>query len=134
MEDYEKELLLRDLGTRLVGGVYCQVDGVDEPVKLLSIHADHVDGILLQFDSKDEDGHILEVYVSEVKPYLRSMDNMTEEEEETFKRLKMIAEEDGTFEASAMLDDWLDDNHFDRRLLIYQDLAIEAPEKMYKDN
>ena len=151
MEDYEKELLLRDLGTRFVGGVYCQVDGVEEPVKLLSIHADHVDGILIQFDKKDKDGHILEVYVSEVKPDLRPMSSMTDEERNIYKSFFSIGEyscggslygkeyeyidsdSDDIVQCISLID-WLNEHHFDYRGLIEKGLALEATENMYKDN
>ena len=61
----------------------------------------------------------------EVLPYLRPMSSMTEEEEiyynTVYTALKFYEKED-----------WLNANHFDYRGLIPMNLALEAPEGMYK--
>lgn len=84
------------------------------------------------------------VPVEEIRPYLRSMSSMTEEEE---KELMSVCPGycefgfhsdiygNGTYVDEAFLAyDWLDKHHFDYRNLIFLELALEAPEGMYKVN
>lgn len=120
MTQEEKQLLLKDLCARLPYGFtvhrYCD-------------NSDHI------FEPNEIDGfaHFLEYSEGEdFKPYLRPMSSMTEEENDTFNKLRAEVEDEGTFEADMLLYDWLNSHHFDYRLLIFAGLALEAPEGMYK--
>ena len=124
MTKEDQELLLKDLCARLPYGVKVQVYGDDQfygPAILAKIDVKRK-VVVFNFD----------VPVEDVKPYLRPMSSMTEEELKMFKQLQVEADEAGTFEGDMLLYDWLNKNHFDYRLLIFQGLALEAPEGMYK--
>lgn len=107
MTQEEKELLLRDLCARLPYGVILSVDNgkYREDKKIWP-------GL---FNSDD---------LWDAKPYLRSMSNMTEEEEiyynTIYTTLKFYEKED-----------WLNAHHFDYRGLIEKGLVLEASEGMY---
>lgn len=74
----EKKMLLADLSLRLPYGVYCKVDGIASPQKLMRICIEDEDNILLRFESKSGDLP-LEVYLSEVRPYLFPMSTLSRE-------------------------------------------------------
>ena len=118
----EKSLLLKDLCARLPYNI-CVYNACDKEQTYIA-----------KYDSRERfelcDGTITS-YVN-VIPYLRPMSSMTEEELKTFRQLQVEADESGTFEGDMLLYDWLNKNHFDYRLLIFQGLALEAPEGMYK--
>jgi hypothetical protein len=108
MVQEEKELLIRDLCSRLPYGVIlncCNMVGE----KLTAI---------------DENGLINHDYdIDEVKPCLFPMSSMSEEQKREYIELLQIGPATGI--------DWLNANHFDYRGLIEKGLAIEAPEGMY---
>ena len=137
MTQEEKDILLKDLGARLLY----------HPI----VHIHDLDVI-------DYDNYLYPDYLEKMmsdsiklKPYLRPMTKMTEEEK---GELEYISEEyfgkalDKQFQeslssninegeileyiASSVIVDWLNANHFDYRGLIEKGLAIEAPEGMYK--
>jgi len=124
MKQEDKELLLKDLCARLPYGVKVSISKGDG--ELFSIEV----GDNSQFIAITNFGSELLDYV---KPYLRPMSSMTEKELKMFKQLQVEADEAGTFEGDMLLYDWLNKNHFDYRLLIFQGLALEAPENMYKE-
>ena len=108
----ERELLLKDLcarvpyNTRIDGGVegYIILDAIWYGIIVANIKSG------------------LEPYL----PYLRPMSSMTEEEhEEFFEKWGLDGWNIDTF-------DWLNSHHFDYRGLIPMNLAIKAPEDMYK--
>lgn len=128
MAQENKELLLKDLCARLPYGV-----------------------ILLSSNKKityQTDGNTgAELLVEEGwKPYLRPMSSMTEDEKKELKELHfyytddhIINDEDNDFKPIIVdevhyscIIDWLNAHHFDYRGLIEKDLAIEAPNDMYK--
>lgn len=76
MTQDQKDLLLKDLCSRLPYGVFCNM-GLDYPLPLQSLFVDKLDGILLDFY---EDGKDYQVYLSEVKPYLFPLSSMTEKQ------------------------------------------------------
>lgn len=117
MTQEEKQLLLKDLCARLPYGV--KVKNVKNNFDINTFN-----------HNVEEIKFLIEEY--NIKPYLRSMSSMTEEELKMFKQLQVEADEAGTFEGDMLLYDWLNKNHFDYRLLIFQGLALEAPEGMYK--
>lgn len=143
MEKYFKQLLLKDLCSRLPYNLYCKVEGVEEPVKVFQIEVSNIDGILLNFDFKI-DNLSLQVYLSEVKPYLRPMSSMTQKEKQELKDLlgpELVSCSDfGYLESGTFVEyissipyslciyviDWLNAHYFDYRGLIEKGLAIDC--------
>lgn len=138
MKQEEKELLLKDLSSRLPYGVIVRhadylVDSDGNYTGqfwykrgyLYNVcRLDNMTTTIVESEGSDEEGyeHICDLERS--LPYLRPMDSMTEEEEiyynTVYTALKFYEKED-----------WLNVNHFDYRGLIEMGLAIEAPEGMY---
>lgn len=127
MKKENRELLLKDLCTRLPYGVFCNI-GLNYPLPLQKIFVDKLDGILLDFY---EDGRDYQVYLDEVKPYLRPMSSMTEEEVDEFTQFDVYGNGEYIMPNYETID-WFNAHHFDYRGLIEKGLAIEAPEGMYK--
>lgn len=135
MENKEKELLLKDLCTRLPYGVMMKVSHLSHPIALDEF-------VLFLIKTCKEEG----------TPYLRPMSSMTEEEKKTFTKLKQmsvtviipnhatvfrpdyIVDLDDEGDGLNNLYDWLNAHHFDYRGLIERGLALEAPEDMYKND
>ena len=134
MTDQQRTLLARDLRGRVGSGVV--------------VHTIFGDFILESVDSYEQVAIIdfsSDLYtLDDVKPYLRPMSDMTEEELETYNKLKNLlvcqvnTASKGAYHVSYMVDidedssnvfDWLDDNHFDYRDLIGQGLAIAVTEE-----
>ena len=141
MTQEDKELLLKDLCTRLPYGVKAKV--LDESVLQYDYTAEE-GGIINGIENLNdglfviqcmEDGYVLSY--DEFKPYLRPMSSMTEEEQRTLDSMCNGVEMVSRLSGLKMFDkafDWLNKNHFDYRGLIEKGLAIEAPEGMYKMN
>lgn len=118
----EKELLLKDLCSRLPYGVKChfKYGSVEGDVTLSRIEGDaarfeygwYYGGLYVSIDA------------NYIKPYLRPMSSMTEEEHKEYEQWLP----DGYCIDTI---DWLNKNHFDYRGLIPMDLALEAPKDMY---
>lgn len=149
MTQEEKELLLKDLCTRLPYGVICQIiDTNDESFvrsgKLLEIKDIETDAKGTTFLFFNE--HV-PCYsdITEIKPYLRPMDSMTEEEKEEMYNLlspegtAMYRNEGiaipinhcGSFvpyEFMSRIIDYLNVHHFDYRGLIPMGLALNRKE------
>lgn len=127
MTTEEKNLLLKDLCARLpylVKGLYQWKDNVPFDREL--------DGMLY-------DELYLSLYRTEdssFKPYLRPMSSMTEEEyNELCKSCTWLWFENDlrtVTHGDYRCYEWLNAHHFDYRGLIEADLALEAPEGMYK--
>ncbi len=116
----EKELLIRDLCSRLPYGVIlncCNMVGE----KLTAI---------------DENGLINHDYdIDEVKPCLFPMSSMTDKQKEELKYLcnwgndrwsGLVVIQENEFCMNTKIIDWLNKNHFDFRNLIGRGLAIDA--------
>ena len=73
MTQEDRQILLKDLSSRLPYGVFCNI-GLDYPLQLQSLFVDKLDGILLDFY---KDGKDYQVYLGEVKPYLFPLSSMT---------------------------------------------------------
>ena len=117
MTQEEKDLLLKDLSTRLPYGVK----------GIITYNGDKdiftVKGIFnILFLSDTECCHL-----EDFKPYLRPMSSMTEEEE-IFYNIKY------PYIKNYEQMDWLNAHHFDYRGLIEKGFALEAPEDMYNIN
>jgi hypothetical protein len=107
MKQEDKELLLKDLCSRLPYGVVVELDekfgfnkGIHSLVK-----------------------ELLDPYgVEGIKPYLRPMSSMTEEEENEYYNIEF------GFNIHSDRVDWLNAHHFDYRGLIEKGLAIDVTE------
>ena len=135
MTQEEKQLLLKDLCARLPYGVKIQRDNVyDANTKVVET---------LEFALMADNVKYDTIEGLHVKPYLRSMSSMTEEEKNEFCNLancdKFELEDFVKYpifdlNISYTVYDWLNEHHFDYRRLIEKELALEAPEGMYKVN
>ena len=141
MEQQEKQLLLKDLCSRLPCGVICHTEEGDG--YLCSINQTIFGteyGININPLKRDYFNHS-ETDEQAVKPYLRSMSSMTEEEAKEVCRLEnfenriiCVFPNNHTyhFTVGDAVINWLNKNHFDYRGLIEKGLALEATEGMYK--
>ena len=123
MTQEDKDLLLKDLSTRLFYGVKgiitydksnttFTVEGIDNNVLHLS-------------DAED-------CYIEDFKPYLRPMSSMTEEEKKELGRISCEGNIEHKYGIFYRSQDYLNSIHVDYRELIEKGLALEAPEGMYK--
>lgn len=152
MTQKDKNLLLKDFCARLPYGV----KGLHrEQVHIIT----NMDGCSL-YPSIQVDGYDAWFPVETFKPYLRPLSSMTEEEKKGLERLideklnrntdqeddewtpwvlydttgikNYIGGERFYFDEMGFIYDWLNAHHFDYRGLIEKNLALEAPEGMYK--
>lgn len=125
MTQEDKELLLKDLCSRLPYGVKIQYHHIQETITdiLLDIN---------MFGRVNIYGHIKDI--CDVKPYLFPISSMTEEQKKEYGKVCVLDTEilsrhpmDGSpFPALYNSQDWLNKNHFDYRGLIPMGLAIDA--------
>lgn len=126
MEQEEKQLLLKDLCARLYYGVFIHYhwsregNTIDEDREL-----DFSDVETLKYNIENPQNDWCEI---SWKPYLRPMSSMTEEEAKDMGLTKCL---NSSFYVGVI--DWLNVHHFDYRGLIEKGLALEAPERMYKN-
>lgn len=128
MTQEDKQLLLKDLCTRLPYNVKCY------PV-ITNGESNTIGGYCEVLD----DFYIREVGgwfpISMIKPYLRSMSNMTDEEDKEYTNIDDLSyscpRDYAHIPASDRID-WLNAHHFDYRGLIEKGLALEALEGMYE--
>ena len=121
MTQEEKQLLFKDLCARLPYGIKGEIYLIDNELEKM-IGKEHPNPTELHpfnLNLPNEESPFI------IKPYLRPMSSMTEEEKDEYDRLVMC-------NASWVVDDWLNKNHFDYRRLIPMGLALAAPEDMYK--
>lgn len=119
MKQEDKELLLKDLCSRLPYGVVVELNekfGFNKGAHALV-------------------KELLDSYCVEgIKPYLRPMDSMSPEERKEYNEYLFHGASIGLMsntETAYELLDWLNTRHFDYRGLIEKGLALEAPEEMY---
>ena len=121
MTQEHKELLLKDLCSRLPYNVICQVEfkengKYNSKVMLLSgIFTDEA-----YFTTKDGS-----IYSNEYKPYLFPLSSMTEEQKQEYQHITERWMYDSSYSISDGID-WLNAHHFDYRNLIQMNLAIDA--------
>ena len=135
MKQQEKQILLKDLCARLPYGINLYVE---EPKKLPDnehISVGFIGGYALDKE-QCQDFSISEILESLdngsiVKPYLRPISSMTEEEKKEYKKLQHCFND--TMLTISLLNNWLNEHHFDYNGLIEKGLAFEAPEGMYKN-
>ena len=128
MTQQEKSLLLQDLCGRLPYGVKVNIsasrpDLYDNFVK--SINDATINSIDLNIEKCRFKEFWWDTYIVNVRPYLRPMSSMTEEEKNDLFQLM------GRGTDIERIDFYIS-HHFDYRGLIKKDLALEAPEGMYK--
>ena len=121
MKQEDRQILLKDLSSRLPYGVFCNI-GLDYPLQLQSLFVDKLDGILLDFY---KDGKDYQVYLGEVKPYLFPLSSMTKGQKYEYQYITERWMYDPAYSISDSTD-WLNKNHFDYRGLIEKGLAIDA--------
>lgn len=137
MTQEDKELLLKDLCTRLPYGVKCKVNYMinNETTYGEDVESECIDIIKrISFDTYSVYTEWLgyESDIEDVKPYLRPMSSMTEEEKEEYEHIASgIEVENGIRIPNVNQIEWLNRNHFDYRGLIPMELALEAPNDMY---
>ena len=124
MEKTDRELLIKEISSRLPYGIKVQVFGWDEekgevavPLKVYSINTDGY--ISLEYNHYDVES----VYIEDCLLYLRPMSSMTEEEKREYNLTKTLSIVDYPTLKSF---DWLNKNMFDYRGLIEKGLAIEV--------
>ena len=120
-----KELLLKDLSARLPYGVYISPVDCGKAI-LIGIK----DGNPLLWDTIHKKEYDKPWDIEYIKPYLRPLSSMTEEEKDTYDTLTMC-------NAPWVVNDWLGEKMFayrtiDDKDMFELDLAVEAPEGMYK--
>ena len=123
MTQEEKDLLLKDICSRLPYGVMCRYQHIQyiENGKLIDIN---------MFGIVNIDGHIKDV--CDIKPYLFPLSSMTEEQKEEYCGLqqKVIYNSKGPVNSDVMeYINWCYKNHIDINNLIPMGLAIDATDK-----
>lgn len=127
MTQEEKDLLLKDLGARLLYHPIVHIHDLDVIDYDNYLYPDYLEKMMS--------------YSIKLKPYLRPLSSMTPEEKKYIKYKWGYSDWDtlndfidytliDTCDAESFID-WLNSKHFDYRGLIEKGLAIEAPEGMY---
>ena len=130
MTQEEKDLLLKDLGARLLYHPIVHINDLDVIDYDNYLYPDYLEKMMS--------------YSIKLKPYLRPLSSITPEEKEHIKNKWSYANWNtlNDFLNYSLIDacdaesfiDWLNSHHFDYRGLIEKGLAIEAPEGMYNFN
>ena len=117
MTQEDKQLLLKELSTRLPYGVKVDVNFYDATKELT---CDLLRDLFLG--------------EKQLRPYLRPMSSMTEEEEREVRILwnEDFADKISLYHCYPKTTDFYNKNHLDYRGLIEMGLALESPEGMYK--
>lgn len=136
MEKTDRELLIKEISSRLSYEIKVQVFGWDEekgevavPLKVYSINTDGY--ISLEYNHYDVES----VYIEDCLLYLRPMSSMTEKESKEFALLQTDFYVDGFLYPIAAINmiNWLNSHYFDYCGLIERGLALEALEGMYNN-
>jgi len=153
MTQEDKDLLLKDLCTRLPYGVKCKVKYIinNETTYGEDVERECIDTIKrINFDTYSVYTEWLgyESDIEDIKPYLRPLSSMTDDEftklkeysgliydqldlasfqNDTYKCLDFYLNEVPSY-VVILVFDWLNKNHFDYRGLIERDLAIAVTE------
>ena len=114
----DKDLLIKDLCGRLPYRVKCETNRGPLPIYTMTYDG----SVLFEYG-------ISRFSMNNPKPYLRSMRNMTEDEENEYK--STCTQINGINFENLQTFDWFNKHHFDYRDLIEKGLALEAPEGMY---
>lgn len=125
MTQEQKNLLIKDLRSRLNTNLVCSIYRVDD------YGVGYRDEILRGYCKGDiwyefyfgNDCGIGIDNVSKIKPYLFPLDSMTEEQKKEYKHFVAFS---GSPNGAANFIDWLNKNKFDYRGLIEKGLALDA--------
>ena len=132
MQQYEKEMVLKDICARLPYNPYIFIEEDSIKTLLSSVEVDKYGITEIWYEGTPYS-------IEDVKPYLRPMSSMTEEELKEFYMIEGMdtkpiiwnkPQYDWHFTTNGI--DYLLSHHFDFRGLIPMGLAIEAPDDMYK--
>ena len=130
MTQEDKEMLFKDLSSRLPYGVKCWASYNKFPTTLVEVNADTVgDNLFVVTVKLKKTGLNSPSLIEDIKPYLRPMSSMTEEEQRTLHSMCNGVEMVSRLSGLKMFDkafNWLNENHFDYRGLIEKGLAIDA--------
>lgn len=124
MTQEDKELLLKDISSRLPYGVKMNhiANSDNEPTTLI--------GIVKNMITLEGNGGYSTVNIDEFKPYLFPLSSMTEEQKKEYAHILVMS---SNLACSQLIgettQDWLDKNHFDYRGLIPKGLAEDATDK-----
>ena len=138
MTQEDKELLLKDLSSRLPYGVKFKTTATHTET-LRSMGFENYGLIPINLFYKKPEFYLINEFGRlEYKPYLRPMSSMTEDENKEAKENGCIIYWDTSPEDKGLLViasprgfDWLNKKMFDYRGLIEKGLALEAPKDMY---
>ena len=130
MTQEDKELLLKDLCTRLPYGVKVFYSETVPISTLKTINAEKEDCIV--YDHTQWYRHT-KFHIETIKPYLRPMSSMTEEEEKELAALYVESMNVENISSTCMCAQFYYKHHIDGMGLISKGLALEAPEDMYKE-
>ena len=122
-QEEEKNLLLKDLCTRLPYGIryrhFTWNDEYGETYIAAQIYSINTDGYVKNcYDDET-------VYIDNVRPYLFPLSSMTEEQKKEYQYITERWMNDPAYSISDSID-WLNKHHFDYRGLIEKGLAIDA--------
>lgn len=123
MKQEDKDLLLKDLCTRLPYKVICECSPINFRGTLGEIS--RIYKMCRLFDDFSDEN----VYIYDCRPYLFPMSSMTEEQKREYNSLRSIGTDecgDITYFNTFKSVDWLNENHFDYRGLIPMGLAIDC--------
>lgn len=120
MTQENKELLLRDLCTRLPYGVKIYLDDFPNATLVGVVN----EGIILHCDKHDYT-YDAPWDIEYIKPYLFPLSSMTEEQKKEYQYITERWMYDSSYSISDSVD-WLNANHFDFRNLIGRGLAIDC--------
>jgi len=135
MTQEEKQLLLKDLCSRLPYGVICHTEEGDGYLCSINQTIFGTEYGLNINPLKRDYFNDSETDEQAVKPYLRTMLSMTQEERLIYEqRLHDVGRSIDVIDADDVVPhiDWLLSRHFDFRGLIPMGLALEATVDMYK--
>lgn len=127
MTQEEKQLIIRDLCTKLPYGVKVEVCIKDKNIKSVDC---------VKYDTVGTYIRLMDDEKFSIKPYLRPLSSMTEEERKEYELLAnhCIVTSIGFIHLEAApLIDWLSKNKFDYCGLIPKGLALEATEGIYEN-
>lgn len=129
MTKEDKQLLLKDMGARLLYGVKVEIYFEDSEIEEAIMGRNHPNPRELHpfnLNLPNEESPFI------VKPYLRPMSSMTDKERKYYNALTVFVMEAEVSGYDCDIFDWLNEHHFDYRGLIEKGLALEAPEGMYE--
>ena len=140
MKPDEKDLLIKEMMTRIPYGLIVATKPASPDYDLPFSGKHKVETVYIRDDGKYifcfERAAYSAHEVDNIKPYLRRMSSMTEEEDKEFALLQNDFYKDGMLYpiAASNMMKWLYSHHIDAfNFFLDRDLAIEAPEDMYKE-